>query len=483
MGYETIIGLEVHVELLTESKMFCGCANRFGAEPNTLTCPVCLGFPGTLPVVNEAAVTLGIKTALGLGCRINRRNHFDRKNYFYPDMPKNYQISQYEQPLAVAGRLEIKGTGPAAARRIGIHRIHLEEDVGKLIHPEGRDYSLVDFNRAGVPLMEIVTEPDLRSPDEAYEFLSVLKAVLQYLNVSDCNMEEGSLRCDANISLRPAGQEKLGTKVEVKNLNSFRAVRLALRYEEERQQELLTSGRNGELVQETRLWDDKSGRTQPMRSKEEAQDYRYFPEPDLLPLRLEESFIETVRGQIVELPQEKARRFESDFGIPAYDAEVITADRALADFFEAAARLHPEPKTVSNWIMTEVLSILKDSNRKIGQLALTPETLAGIIGMVAGGRITAATGKEVLRRAIETGRDPESIVSEQNLGQISDSDTLAELARATLAANPKSVEDYRRGKTNAIGFLVGQVMRQTKGKANPRLVQELLAGMLAEKTS
>ncbi len=475
MDYQIVIGLEVHVEMLTASKMFCSCANRFGDQPNSLTCPVCLGLPGALPVVNRSAVELAVKTALALHCRINSRNLFARKNYFYPDMPKNYQISQYEEPLAVGGYLSL-----SEGKRIGIRRVHMEEDVGKLIHPEGKNYSLVDFNRAGVPLLEIVTEPDINSPEEAYQFLTDLKAILQYLEVSDCNMEEGSLRCDANISLRPIGTSELGTKVEVKNMNSFKAVRLALKYEAERQKELLTGPYKDHLVQETRLWDESAGKTFSMRSKEEAQDYRYFPEPDLLPLRLSEEFIAQVKGTMTELPKEKAERFVNEYRIPSYDAAVLTGERRLADFFEATVRCYPEPKTVSNWIMTEVLSILKEENLSITKLPLSPEFLGKTIKMVAEGKITAASGKEVLRESIKSGKSPDDIVAQKSLAQISDVALLQKLAEEVLKNNPGPVEDYRKGKKRALGFLVGAVMRQSGGKANPKIVQEMLSKLLMD---
>ena len=490
MDYETVIGLEVHTELLTRSKMFCGCANRFGAEPNTLTCPVCLGFPGTLPVINEKAVELALKTGLALECRINRDNLFARKNYFYPDMPKNYQISQYEEPIAVDGELKISPPPtPSPSRgedksggekKIRIRRVHLEEDVGKLIHPDNVGYSLVDFNRAGVPLMEIVSEPDIDSPDAAFIFLTNLKTILQYLEVSDCNMEEGSLRCDANISLRPAGTKELGTKVEVKNMNSFRAVRLALEYEVKRQVELLDGNQAEKLVQETRLWNEAAGRTMPMRTKEEAQDYRYFPEPDLLPLKISEKFIQQVKNTLVELPVKKVERFVAECQIPAYDAGVLASDRKLADFFEKAHPHSPDPKMASNWIMTEVLSILKEEKKTIGELNLTPEAFGKILVMVWKKTITAATGKEVLRLAIQTGRSPEELVAEKGLAQISDTGSLEQLAKDAINNNPKSVQDYRGGKKNALGFLVGCVMRQSKGQANPQMVQEILLKLLGE---
>jgi aspartyl-tRNA(Asn)/glutamyl-tRNA(Gln) amidotransferase subunit B len=475
MDYEVVIGLEVHTEMLTASKMFCGCANRFGGNPNSRTCPVCLGFPGTLPVINEKAVELALKTALALKCSVNKDNIFARKNYFYPDMPKNYQISQFEEPLAVDGRLE-DTTNPG--KKINIRRVHMEEDVGKLIHPEDKDYSLVDFNRAGVPLLEIVTQPDIDSPGAAHMFLTNLKTILQYLEISDCNMEEGSLRCDANISLRPAGQKELGTKVEVKNMNSFRAVRLALEHEVERQSLLLDGPDKDHLVQETRLWDEASGKTFPMRSKEEAQDYRYFPEPDLLPLKISEQFQAKVKSDIIELPIARVERFVIEHQIPAYDAGVLASDKNLADFFESALPHSPDPKLLSNWIMTEVLSVLKEEKKTISELNLTPAALGEVLTLVWKNTITAASGKEILRLSVKTGRNPKDLVAEKGLTQISDVESLEKLAGESLAQNPGSVADYRSGKKNALGFLVGAVMKRSKGKANPKMVQEILRKLL-----
>ncbi len=492
MKFDVVIGLEVHTEMLTASKMFCGCANLFGGSPNSRTCPVCLGFPGTLPVINEKAVELALKTALALNCNINKDNIFARKNYFYPDMPKNYQISQFEEPLAVDGYLEISnppspsssprgGEGPSegvSKKTVRIRRVHMEEDVGKLIHPEGKDYSLVDFNRAGVPLLEIVTQPDIKEPAAAYIFLTNLKAILEYLEISDCNMEEGSLRCDANISLRPIGQKELGIKVEIKNMNSFRSVQRALEYEVKRQAFLLDGPEKGDLVQETRLWDEASGKTFPMRSKEEAQDYRYFPEPDLLPLKISDGFIRKVESDIIELPIARVERFVIEHQIPAYDAGVLAADKNLADFFESAVPHSPDPKLLSNWIMTEVLSILKEEKKLIGELNLAPAALGEIITLVWKNTITAASGKEILRLAISTGRRPKDLVAEKGLTQISDTESLEKLAREALDQNPRSAEDYRSGKKNALGFLVGAVMKQSGGKANPKMVQEILLKFL-----
>ncbi|MFA5393727.1 MAG: Asp-tRNA(Asn)/Glu-tRNA(Gln) amidotransferase subunit GatB [Candidatus Ratteibacteria bacterium] len=476
MDYEVVIGLEVHTEMLTASKMFCGCANRFGENPNSQTCPVCLGFPGTLPVINEKAVELALKTALALKCSVNTDNIFARKNYFYPDMPKNYQISQFEEPLAVNGWLT--DTIPGSNKKIRILRVHMEEDVGKLIHADGKDYSLVDFNRAGVPLLEIVTQPDIYSPAAAYVFLTNLKAILQYLEISDCNMEEGSLRCDANISLKPYGQKELGTKVEVKNMNSFRSVQRALEYEVERQAFLLDGPDKNNLVQETRLWDETSGKTFPMRSKEEAQDYRYLPEPDLLPLKISDQFIQKVKSDIIELPIEKVERLVRTYQIPAYDAGVLASDKNLADFFESALPHSPDPKLLSNWIMTEILSILKEEKKTIGELNLVPATLGEILVLVWKNTITATSGKEILRLAIQTGRGPKDLVAERGLTQISDTGSLEKMAREALTQNSKSVEDYQSGKKNALGFLVGAVMKQSKGKANPKMVQNILLKLL-----
>ena len=474
MEFNVVIGLEVHTEMLTASKMFCGCANRFGGSPNSQTCPVCLGFPGTLPVINEKAVELALKTALALNCRVNEYNIFARKNYFYPDMPKNYQISQFEEPLAVDGLMD----DTISSKKICIRRVHMEEDVGKLIHAEGKDYSLIDFNRAGVPLLEIVTQPDIESPEAAYIFLTNLKAILQYLEISDCNMEEGSLRCDANISVKPVGQKELGTKVEVKNMNSFRSVQRALKYEAKRQIDLLENDRENELVQETRLWDEASGKTFPMRSKEEAQDYRYLPEPDLLPLKISDHFKEKVKNDIIELPIALIQRFVHEHQIPSYDAGVLAADKNLAGFFEAVVQLGSEPKMVSNWIMTEVLSVLKEEKKVIGELNLTPESFGEILVMVWKNTVTATSGKEILRLAIKTGRSPKDLVAEKGLTQISDTGILELMAQEALTANPGSVEDYRSGKKNALGFLVGAVMKQSQGKANPKMVQEILLKLL-----
>lgn len=475
---EVVIGLEVHAQLLTRSKMFCGCATTFGAPPNTLTCPVCQGQPGVLPVINRRAVELAVRTALALGCRINPTCRFARKHYFYPDMPKNYQISQYEEPLAEDGWLEID-VGDTT-RRVGVQRLHLEEDVGKLVH-EGRfetaTASLVDFNRAGVPLMETVTRPELRSPEEAAAWLRAFRTLLLYLGVCDGNMEEGSLRCDANVSVRRPGQG-LGTKVEIKNLNSFRNLRLALEYEVARQTRALEAGEP--IVQETRLWEAEGGYTRPMRSKEYAHDYRYFPEPDLPPLRLAPAWIEEIRRGLPELPRARRRRFVEAYGLPAYDAEVLTQTRALADYFEAAVRAFPRPKVVANWIMSELLrEVPGDDEAAIAATPVTPERLAGLLRLVEAGTISGKIAKDVFVRMLRTGEDAETIVQREGLTQVADTAALERVIDEVLARNPRPVEDYRRGKRAAAQALVGLVMRATGGRANPALVNRLLEEKLS----
>ena len=480
--YEIVIGLEVHAQLLTRSKMFCGCPTAFGAPPNTQTCPICQGMPGTLPVVNRRAVEFGLRAALALDCRINPGCRFARKHYYYPDMPKNYQISQYEEPLAEDGWLEVDVPG-AGVRRIGIQRLHLEEDVGKLVHEGTLDRaqaSLVDFNRSGVPLMETVTRPDLRSPEEAAAYLRAFRAVLVALGVCDGNMEEGSLRCDANISLRPAGRGDLGTKVEIKNLNSFRNVQRALEFEARRQAAALDGGER--IVQETRLWDADVGTTRSMRTKEFAHDYRYFPEPDLVPLRLDSTWVAEVRAALPELPRARRQRFVAQHGLPAYDAEVLTQSVALADYFERAVAAHPHPKTVSNWMMSELLrAISAEDERAIASAPIPPERLAGLLRLVEDGTISGKMAKNVFEEMFRSGQDAETIVRREGLSQVSDTAELARIVAEVLAANAKAVDDWRKGKSGAAKALVGQVMKATSGKANPslvnRLLQEKLSGM------
>lgn len=470
MDYEVIIGLEVHAELLTDSKIFCSCTTEFGGDPNTHCCPVCLGLPGVLPVTNEKAIELGVKAALALNCEISPYSKFDRKNYFYPDLPKAYQISQYDLPLARNGYLEIEVDGKT--KRIGITRVHLEEDAGKLVHSETGNYSLVDYNRTGVPLIEIVTEPDLRSPAEAKIFLEKLKSILQYAEVSDCKMQEGSLRCDANVSIRPVGSKEFGTKTELKNMNSFKAVQKGLEYEVKRQKKLLERGEK--IIQETRRWDENSNKTYAMRSKEEAHDYRYFPEPDLPPIVLEKDYIEKIRKTLPEMPHARKKRYIEEYGLPEYDAGVITSSKALADFFEECVREYDEAKTVSNWVMGELLGTLNAMDKEIDEIPLTPKHLADMLKLMDKGTISGKIAKKVFKEMIETGKTPDEIVEEKGLKQIADEGELSKIVDKVMADNPKSVEDYRAGKKKAIGYLVGQVMKETRGKANPQLVNKLL---------
>ena len=475
MEYEVVIGLEVHAQLLTASKIFCGCATAFGAPPNTQVCEVCLGMPGSLPVLNKKALEYAVKMALATNCRINPECLFARKNYFYPDLPKGYQISQYEQPLAEHGHLDIKVNGQV--RRIGLTRIHLEEDAGKLIHSESRPVSYVDFNRTGVPLIEIVSEPDLRTPEEAVEYLKGLRDILLYLEICDGNLEEGSFRCDANISLRPVGAAEFGVKVELKNMNSFRFVKAALEFESKRQRAMLAGGR--EVIQETRLWDPASNQTVSMRGKEEAHDYRYFPDPDLVPVRIDPDWLSSLRQNLVELPAARLARFQREYGLPEYDAEVLTSDKALADYFEAAVKLFPQPKQVSNWIMSELLRELKTAEAGIASCRITPAALAQLLILVDRGTISGKLAKTVFEEMVATGKDPEAIIKEKGLAQISDTGALEALAQEIIAANPKEVAAFQAGKTKVIGFFVGQLMQKTKGQANPQLANEIFRKLLA----
>ena len=500
-GWDVVIGLEVHAQLLTRSKMFCGCPTAFGAAPNSQTCPVCQGMPGVLPVVNRRAIEFGIKTALAFNCRINPACRFARKHYYYPDMPKNFQISQYEEPLAEDGALEIDVDG--ASRTIGIQRLHLEEDVGKLLHEgtlETAQASLVDYNRSGVPLMETVSRPDLRSPEEAAAYLRAFRAVLVFLGVCDGNMEEGSLRCDANVSLRPRGATELGTKVEIKNLNSFRNVKLALEFEVKRQTQALAAGER--IVQETRLWDADKGYTRAMRSKEYAHDYRYFPEPDLVPLEIERAWVDAIRAALPELPRQRRERFVSQYGLPPYDAGVLTQSRALADYFEAAvveftpspggppevearemaaALVGDRPKIVSNWVMSELLRVLPgDDEQAIERAPVPPGHLAGLLRLIADGTISGKIAKDVFQKMVDSGEDARTIVAREGLTQMADEGGLAAVVDQVLAQNPKAVEDYKGGKTAAAKALVGQVMKATGGRANPAIVNRLLQEKLSK---
>lgn len=479
MEYETIIGLEVHAQLLTESKIFCGCSTRFGESPNHLTCPVCLGMPGVLPVLNRTVVELTIKTALAVNCQIARCSQFARKNYFYPDLPKGYQISQYELPLARGGYVEIELEGVPGSKKIGINRIHMEEDAGKLLHElDGvpSEWSYVDFNRTGVPLMEIVSEPDMNTPEEAAEYLRTLRSLLQYLEVCDGNMEQGSFRCDANISLRPKGFQGLGTKVELKNMNSFRNVMRALDYEVQRQASVLDSG--DKIIQETRLWNVDRGISESMRGKEEAHDYRYFPDPDLVPLVIEEAWIDEIRETMPELPREKKQRFINQYNIPEYDAAILTATRQLADYFEACVGLGPQPKAVSNWIMGDILRHVPDT-RDIGLFPVTPAHLADMLMMVEKGTISGKIAKTVFEDMVLSGKMPQAIVAEKGLVQVSDSAALEQAIQEVLDAQADKVADYRSGNEKIFGFLMGQIMKATKGKANPQMVNDLLKKKLA----
>ena len=468
MKYEIVIGLEVHLQLNTKSKVFCGCSTDFGSAPNSQVCPVCLGFPGSLPVLNRRALELGAKVAIALNCQIAKKIRFDRKNYFYPDLPKDYQISQFNQPLAQLGLLTIIDGG--TEKKIRIRRVHLEEDTGKLFHQ--KDSSLIDFNRSGIPLLEIVSEPDLSSPQEAYLYLTALKSILEYIDVSDCNMEEGSLRCDANISVRKKGDRELGTKSEIKNMNSFKGVKLALEYEANRQISLLEEG--GRIIQETRLYNVEKAITEPMRSKEEAHDYRYFPEPDLVPFNFEEDRLELIEKDIPELPEPKKNRFLKDYQLSNYDAAIMASDKYIADYFERCASLYDNPKTVANWLMGDISAYMKDNNILIKDLNLKPEHLSGMLKMIDSGVITGKIAKTLLIEAIQTGKEPGKLVKEKGLEQISDISLLEAATSQVIAENPKTAEDFKNGKDSALMFLIGKVMQKTKGRANPSKVNEIL---------
>jgi aspartyl-tRNA(Asn)/glutamyl-tRNA(Gln) amidotransferase subunit B len=477
--YEPVIGLEVHAQLKTQTKAFCGCSTRFGDAPNSNVCPVCLGLPGALPVLNRRTVELAVRASLALGSTIHGRSVFARKNYFYPDLPKGYQISMYELPLATRGQIEFKLAG--AAKCIGITRLHMEEDAAKNLHegfPDSDRWSYIDFNRCGVPLIEIVSEPDLRTPQEAYEYLYTLKQILEYTDVSDCNMEEGSLRCDANVSVRRRGAEKFGTKVEVKNLNSFKFLQHALEYEIERQIGVLETG--GTIPQETRLWNVAAGRTEPMRSKEFAHDYRYFPDPDLLPLTTSESFVAHVRSGMPELPDVKRTRFQGEYGITAYDAGVLSSTRALADYFEASIRTGAPAKPAANWISVELLRLLNDAGEDIAVCPVAPAALAELLAIVERGEITAASGKKVLAEMFSGGKTASEIIAAEGYAQISDSSAIERIARAVITKNSENVAKYRAGSGGVFKFFVGQVMKETRGQANPQLVNEILKKVLSE---
>ncbi|MFH0732731.1 MAG: Asp-tRNA(Asn)/Glu-tRNA(Gln) amidotransferase subunit GatB [Candidatus Omnitrophota bacterium] len=469
-NYETVIGLEVHLQLFTRTKAFCGCRNEFGQEPNSATCPVCLGFPGSLPVLNRQYLEYAIKVALALDCKIFAKMKFDRKNYFYPDLPKNYQISQYDMPLSNNGSLEIiKEDGSIKAVRI--KRVHMEEDAGKLLHQQD-GASCVDFNRSGTPLLEIVTEPDINSPEEAYIYLAALKNLLRYLEVSDCDMEKGSLRCDANISIRQLGVKELGVKIELKNMNSFKGVKAALEYEEKRQQEALEAGEK--LTQQTRLWDPEAKITRPMRSKEEAHDYRYFPEPDLVPFKVGSDLIEQIKSQMPQLPSKRKKMLMQEYSISDYDAGVLVSDKAMSDFFLQCVEIYPDAKAIVNWITSDILKYLNAENMQFSLLKLSPRQLTEMLQMIGEGKISGKIAKDILKEMIQTQKSASQIVNEKGLLQISDQAQLKETLRQVLKQNPKAVEDYKNGKAVAITFLVGQIMKATKGKANPGIINKLL---------
>ncbi len=468
-----VIGLEVHAQLNTKSKIFCPCSTEFGRPANESTCPVCLGMPGVLPVLNEKALKLAMRACLSTNCRIAPMNRFARKNYFYPDLPKGYQISQFELPLGLDGYINIRVNG--AKKKIGLTRIHMEEDAGKLIHGENLgsfEKSYVDFNRTGVPLVEIVSEPDLRSGEEAREYLVQLKSILDYTEVSDCNMEEGSLRCDANISVRPKGQKEFGIRTEIKNLNSFRFVQRAIEYEVARQIKILEQGDS--ILQETRLYDSNKGATFSMRSKEEAHDYRYFPEPDLVPVEINDEWIKKTLNELPELPEQKRERFIKDYQIPEYDAEVLTSSRELADYFEKSVSLCPEPKLVSNWIMGELLKQLKNDGKKIGSSPIKPEDLVGLLKLVQEGTLSTKMAKTVFEEMYQNSRPAIDIVNKSGLAQITDSSAIENLVDEVLQSNPDQVDQYKNGKDKVFGFLVGQIMKKSKGQADPALVNKLL---------
>ena len=472
--YITVIGLEVHAELKTKTKAFCGCSTGFGSRPNTHVCPVCLGMPGALPVLNKQVVDFAIKAGLALNCNIQKYNKFDRKNYFYPDLAKNYQISQFDKPICLGGYIDIKVNGKP--KRIGITRIHMEEDAGKLVHSGATistsDSSAVDYNRAGVPLIEIVSEPDMRSAEEARAYMENLKAILEYTDVCDCKMQEGSLRCDANISIMPVGAKEFGTRAEIKNLNSFRALERAIHYEEERQKEVIEDG--GHVIQETRTWDEANGVTLSMRSKEEAHDYRYFPEPDLVPVQLDDEWIERIRKTLPELPAQRQERLMKEHGLPEYDASQIVSTKAMADYFDEAVKTAKDSKGVANWLLGDVSAYLNSEGVEISAFPVTPANLAELVNLIKGGVLSSKLAKKVFAEMLKGNASPKALVKKMGLEQVSDVGAIQKLVDETIAENPKSVADYKAGKDKAIGYLVGQIMRKSRGKANPGMVTKML---------
>jgi aspartyl-tRNA(Asn)/glutamyl-tRNA(Gln) amidotransferase subunit B len=480
--YEAVIGLEIHTHLKTKSKMFCACSTEFGKQPNSSTCPVCTGQPGALPVLNKEAVNLAIRCGLALNCAINKKSVFARKNYFYPDLPKGYQISQFDLPITSNGFVNIN-LGDGAEKRIGITRAHLEEDAGKLVHQgaegiEGATASQVDLNRSSVPLLEIVSEPDIRSAEEARAYLDKIKSILQFAGVSDANMEEGKLRCDANVSIRPLGQKEFGVKVEIKNMNSFRAVERAIKIEIERQKQLLAGGQT--VAQETRSYDEAAGKTVSMRSKEESHDYRYCPEPDLLPLLIDDAWIDRIKKELPELAEQRMKRYQDEYGISVYDARVLNLDKAVSDFFDAAAKLYGgDKKTIVNWLTTDVLGYLKTENLELPQTKLTPENLTEMLGLIDNKTISGKIGKELIVKMLKTGASAKQLVETGGLRQITDENALQKIVQETLDANPKQLEQFRTGKTALKGYFVGETMKKTKGQASPQLVNQILDKLLA----
>jgi aspartyl-tRNA(Asn)/glutamyl-tRNA(Gln) amidotransferase subunit B len=477
MTWETVIGLETHVELATKTKIFCSCTTEFGGAPNTHCCPVCTGMPGTLPVMNKAVMRYATKAGLALNCDITRYHKFDRKNYFYPDLPKAYQISQLYLPIATNGKVPIR-TASGEEKVIRIHEMHMEEDAGKLVHDPWIDQTRADYNRCGVPLIEIVTEPDFRTAEEVIAYLEKLKSTLEYLGVSDCKMQEGSLRCDVNLSVRPAGSTELGTRTEMKNINSFKAIARAIAYETRRQIELIEEGKR--VVQETRRWDENKDATYSMRSKENAQDYRYFPEPDIPPMEITEDYLSSARDELPEMAEEKKARYVAEFGLPEYDAGMLTGQKALADFFEEAVRLGGAPKEIANWMMGEVLRTLKEKAIEAKQMPLTPTTLVKLLALVKDGKINRNTAVEVFAAIFDDNGDPEAYVKEHGLEQVNDTGLVESTVAQVFAENPKSIADYQAGKQKAFGFLVGQTMKLLKGKADPKTVNAIIREKLEQ---
>ncbi|MDF2473135.1 MAG: glutamyl-tRNA(Gln) amidotransferase, subunit [Anaerocolumna sp.] len=474
-SYETVIGLEVHVELATQTKIFCGCTTQFGGEPNTHCCPVCTGMPGTLPVLNKRVVEFAMAAGLATNCKINQKCKFDRKNYFYPDLPKAYQVSQLYLPICHDGGIEIEVNG--VKKVVGIHEIHMEEDAGKLIHDPWEDCTLVDYNRCGVPLIEIVSEPDMRSAEEVISYLEKLKLILQYLGVSDCKMQEGSLRADINLSIREVGAEKFGTRTEMKNMNSFKAIARAIEGERKRQIELIEDGK--QVVQETRRWDDNKDTSFAMRSKEDAQDYRYFPEPDLVPIEISDEWLHDIRSRQPELRDEKMLRYETEYDIPEYDASIITSSKRLADIFEETVAICEKPKEVSNWLMVETMRLLKETEMEPENILFSAQNLARLIGLISDGKINRTVAKEVFERVFKENIDPEDYVKVNGLTMVNDEGALRTVIENIVAGNPASVSDYRSGKEKALGFLVGQTMKEMKGKADPGLINKILKELLS----